>query len=121
MILAGALGNLIDSMFYGVLFDQGLAYNAELQDYKSYAGLANWANGNGYAGLLHGSVVDMFHFPMIETVWPKWVPYFGGSQFTFFDPIFNFADFSISTGVIVLLVFQKRLLKSIKPKTEAAK
>lgn len=115
MVLAGAAGNLVDSMFYGVLFDKGLAYDAATGAYSvaKYTGLAQFAPGNGYSSLLHGSVVDMFHFPMIDTVWPKWMPIIGGNRFTFFDPIFNFADFSISFGIITLLVFQKKLLKGV--------
>lgn len=121
MVLAGAAGNLIDSMFYGVLFDKGLAYDAARGAYSvsNYNGLATFAPGNGYAPLLHGSVVDMFHFPMIDTTWPDWVPVVGGDRFTFFDPIFNFADFSISFGIITLLVFQQRLLKGVFVKEEA--
>ncbi|RYD97733.1 MAG: lipoprotein signal peptidase [Sphingobacteriales bacterium] len=121
LILAGAAGNLVDSMFYGILFDQGLAYNAATQDYESYRGLAKLAPGKGYAGLLHGSVVDMFYFPMVDTTWPSWVPFVGGNRLTFFDPIFNFADAAISTGIITLLVFQKRLLKPFLTKMEAEK
>lgn len=115
LILAGAAGNLVDSMFYGILFDKGLAYDVARGAYSvgNYDGLAKFSPGNGYASLLHGSVVDMFHFPMIETQWPSWVPFVGGNSFTFFDPIFNFADFSISTGVITLLVFQKKFLKGV--------
>lgn len=115
MVLAGAAGNLIDSMFYGVMFDKGLAYDAAREAYSvaNYNGLAKLAPGNGYAPLLHGSVVDMFHFPIIDATWPKWMPFVGGDRFTFFDPIFNFADFSISFGIITLLVFQQKLLKGV--------
>ncbi|HRP90313.1 MAG TPA: lipoprotein signal peptidase [Edaphocola sp.] len=111
LILAGALGNLIDSMFYGVLFDKGLAFDPNIKDYVSYLGLAQFTPGNGYSSMFHGSVVDMFYFPVIDTILPNWLPIIGGKNFTFFDPIFNFADASISTGVIVLLVFQKKFLK----------
>ena len=111
MILAGAAGNLIDSIFYGVMFDKGLAYNPMVQDYVSYVGIAKMFNGQGYAPLLHGCVVDMFYFPIIDTTLPSWMPIVGGNHFRFFEPIFNFADFAISTGVIVLLVFQSKLLQ----------
>lgn len=112
MILAGAAGNLIDSMFYGLLFDKGLAYDPTYKDYMSYVGLAHFTPGNGYAPFLHGCVVDMFYFPIIDTTWPDWMPWVGGKRFTFFDPIFNFADACISVGVIILLFFQKRFLSS---------
>ncbi|MNS24018.1 lipoprotein signal peptidase [compost metagenome] len=110
MILAGAAGNLIDSMFYGLMFDRGLAFDPAVNDYVSYLGVAKF--GKGYSGLLHGSVVDMFYFPVIDTQWPKWMPMVGGQRFTFFDPIFNFADASISLGVIILLLFQQKALKT---------
>lgn len=100
LILAGAAGNLIDSMFYGMIFTESGLMKAELVPI-----------GDGYAGFLHGKVVDMFYFPIIDTVWPDWVPYFGGKPFRFFEPIFNVADMAISTGVITLLVFQNRFLK----------
>lgn len=120
MILAGAAGNLIDSLFYGLIFDKGLMYDAVRGYYTvdHYDGLAKIAIGNGYAGLMHGSVVDMLYFPIINTTWPNWVPIVGGQAFTFFDPIFNFADFAISFGVITLLVFQKSLLTGVFPQKE---
>lgn len=123
LILAGAAGNLVDSMFYGLWFDKGLAYVPAINDYKDYygMGLAKFAPGKGYAGLMHGSVVDMFYFPIVDTTWPSWVPFVGGNRLTFFDPIFNFADAAISTGIITLLVFQKRLLKPFLTKMEAEK
>lgn len=101
LILAGAAGNLIDSMFYGMIFTES--------DFMQVAQLV--PPGKGYSSFLHGKVVDMFYFPMIDTVWPNWVPYFGGKTLRFFEPIFNLADAAISTGVITLLVFQKRFLQ----------
>ena len=104
LIYAGALGNLIDSMFYGMIFDKGLHYDAALNDYISYSGVAQFSS-NGYSSFLHGSVVDMLYFPIIDT-----------KDFIFFSPIFNIADASISIGVITLLIFQKRFFK--KKETE---
>lgn len=101
LILAGAAGNLIDCLFYGQLF------SATQFPYE----VATWASdGNGYAPFLHGKVVDMLYFPMIDTMWPEWVPIFGGKPLRFFEPIFNVADVAISTGIITLIVFQKSLL-----------
>ena len=100
MIFAGALGNLIDSMFYGLIFSGS----------DIGAPLATLFPGNGgYAGFLHGRVVDMLYAPIIEDkLLPNWVPFWGGERFTFFSPIFNIADASISAGVIAILVFQKK-------------
>lgn len=101
LIFAGALGNLIDSMFYGMIFEE-----------SSQGHIAAMFPQHGYAGFLHGKVVDMLYFPIIEDAhFPKWIPFFGGDEFTFFRPIFNLADASISTGVITILVFQKRFFK----------
>jgi signal peptidase II len=110
LIYAGALGNLIDSMFYGMIFDKGLHYDAVLNDYMGYSGVASFS-GNGYSSFLHGSVVDMLHFPLIDSHFPSWVPLVGGNRFEFFSPIFNIADASISAGVITLLIFQKRFFR----------
>jgi signal peptidase II len=98
LIYAGALGNLIDSMFYGMIF-------TETTDFSVATALAPTG---GYAGFLHGKVVDMLYFPMIRSTYPSWVPFLGGESFEFFSPIFNIADASISAGVITLLLFQKR-------------
>ncbi len=115
LIYAGALGNLIDSMFYGVIFDKGLRYAPEINDWVTYSGTASFVQPfHGYAGLFHGSVVDMLHFPIIDTTLPSWVPFAGGEPFKFFSPIFNIADASISVGVIALLIFQKRFFKTKK-------
>jgi len=109
LIYAGALGNLVDSMFYGMIFDKGLVFDpsVNVKDYIGYSGIAS-ISSNGYSSFLHGSVVDMLYFPIFETTLPSWVPFWGGEQFEFFSPIFNIADASISVGVITLLVFQKR-------------
>lgn len=103
LILAGAIGNLLDSIFYGMIFTES---NYHL---NNVAKLVPW--GKGYGTLLHGSVVDMFYFPIYHGTWPKWIPVWGGTDLEFFRPIFNFADAAISTGVISILVFQKWLLK----------
>jgi signal peptidase II len=103
MIFAGALGNLIDSLFYGLIYsasDVGMPL-AKL-----------FPPEGGYAGFLHGRVVDMIYMPIIEDkVLPEWIPVWGGERFTFFSPIFNIADASISIGVILLLIFQKKFFK----------
>ena len=110
LIYAGALGNLIDSMFYGMIFDKGLHYDAAINDYVSYSGVASFST-DGYGSFLHGSVVDMLYFPMFQGHFPSWLPFVGGEDFEFFSPIFNIADASISAGVITLLIFQKRFFK----------
>jgi signal peptidase II len=103
MILAGAAGNILDSMFYGLIF------NASSPFYVSY--LVPF--GQGYAPFLMGKVVDMFYFPLIVTTWPSWVPMVGGNEFIFFSPVFNFADATISVGVILLLIFCRKDLATI--------
>ncbi|MES1219284.1 MAG: lipoprotein signal peptidase [Bacteroidota bacterium] len=100
LIYAGALGNLIDSMFYGLVFEE-----------SAYSYVAKMFPPHGYAGFLHGRVVDMLYFPMVHSHFPSWLPLVGGQEFEFFSPIFNIADASISTGVITLLVFQKKFFK----------
>ena len=114
LIYAGALGNLIDSMFYGMIFDKGYVYVPSISDYQSYTGIATLST-NGYSSFLHGCVVDMLYFPVIDNkTMPGWVPIWGGEKFTFFSPIFNIADASISVGVITLLLFQKRFFRKKK-------
>ncbi len=99
LIYAGALGNLIDSMFYGMIFSA-----------SDYATVATAFPEKGYAGFLHGHVVDMLYFPMVKSTYPEWMPFLGGRDFEFFSPIFNIADAAISVGVITLLLFQRRFL-----------
>ena len=95
MVLAGAAGNLIDCMFYGLIF------SGASSDYTSF--FVPW--GTGYAPFLEGKVVDMFYFPLIVTNYPDWFPVWGGERFVFFSPVFNFADASISVSVVSILLF----------------
>ena len=108
MVLAGAIGNLIDCMFYGLIF------NASSPAYTSY--FVDF--GTGYAPFLMGKVVDMFYFPLIVTTWPEWVPHFGGNEFVFFSPVFNFADACISVGVVLLVLFYRQEISQISLKRE---
>lgn len=103
MVLAGALGNLIDCLFYGMVFCESSPF------YVSYF----VPFGTGYAPLLMGKVVDMFYFPLIETEWPLWMPFVGGEHFVFFSPVFNFADASISVSVVLLLLFYRKEISRI--------
>lgn len=103
MVLAGAAGNLIDCMFYGMCFTQSTP------DYVAYA----VPFGEGYSGFLTGKVVDMFYFPLIVSTYPDWIPHFGGRPFIFFQPVFNFADASISCSVVALLLFCRKELSEI--------
>ena len=101
MVLAGAAGNLIDCLFYGLIFDASTPFT--VSQFVPF--------GEGYSTFLHGKVVDMFYFPIIQTTWPEWVPYFGGSEYVFFSPVFNFADACISVGVMALLLFYRKQLE----------
>ena len=103
MVLAGAAGNLIDCMFYGLVFNASSPY------YVSYF----VPFGTGYAPFLMGKVVDMFYFPLIESDWPQWMPFVGGDHFVFFSPVFTFADASISVSVVWLLLFYRKEISSI--------
>ncbi len=103
MVMAGAAGNILDSMFYGLAFDASTPF--EVASVVPF--------GTGYAGFLMGKVVDMFYFPLIVTTWPSWVPVVGGSEFVFFSPVFNFADACISVGVVMLLILCRRELETL--------
>jgi len=111
LVMAGAAGNIFDSMFYGLIF------NGSSEHYVSYF----VPFGEGYASFLMGKVVDMFYFPLITTTWPQWVPWVGGESFVFFSPIFNFADSAISVGVILLLLFYRKEISEISLKKDTAK
>ena len=97
LIFAGALGNIIDSIFYGVLFSD------------SSGQIAQFFPEKGYAPLFYGHVVDMLQFPLVEWTWPSWLPYIGGTDYLFFQYIFNIADTAISTGVAILIFFNKKI------------
>jgi signal peptidase II len=97
MILAGAAGNIFDSLFYGMIFDDSWGKVATL-----------FPEGGGYSTFLHGRVVDMLYFPVIKGYWPEWFPIFGGQSLVFFRPVFNIADSSITIGVFLILFFQRR-------------
>lgn len=111
LILAGAMGNILDSAFYGLIFDRGTVLNPDFKEYMPYDGIAALTTHGGYAPSMYGCVVDMFYFPMLNGHFPDWFPVWGGEDFQFFRPIFNFADASISIGVAVIIIFQKRFSK----------
>lgn len=101
-IVAGAAGNIVDCVFYGLIFNNPPA--PIVADFVPF--------GSGYATLFHGRVVDMFYFPLVEWDWPSWLPMIGGNHFIFFSPIFNFADAAISCGVVALLLFYRKQLST---------
>jgi len=111
MIAAGGLGNIIDSMFYGLVFSAASPY------YVSYF----VPFGQGYASFLMGKVVDMFYFPIIQSQWPEWFPIWGGEHFTFFSPVFNFADACVTVGVLAVLVFYQKELAPLFKDNDASK
>jgi len=109
LIFTGALGNILDCVFYGVFFSESTYYNIATL----------LPEGGGYAGFLHGKVVDMLYFPVFQTYYPDWVPFLGGKDFIFFRPVFNIADSSITIGVLSLILFQRNVFsKKVKPVEE---
>lgn len=107
LIFTGAIGNIIDSLFYGIIFSNSYGQVATL-----------FPEGGGYATFLHGRVVDMFYFPLIDTIWPKWVPFFGGEELVFFRPVFNIADSCITTGIFSILIFYRNFFGKEDIKSE---
>jgi signal peptidase II len=101
-IMAGAIGNLIDSAFYGMIFSESFNQVSVL-----------FPHGGGYSSFLHGKVVDMFYFPIINTHWPHWSPFRPNEALVFFRPVFNIADSSITCGVISIVLFQKRMFRNL--------
>lgn len=102
LIMAGAIGNMIDSAFYGMMFSESMFHEVAVA----------FPYDGGYASFLHGKVVDMFYFPLFSFTWPEWMPWLGGQFFTFFQPVFNIADSAITIGVASILIFQKRFFKT---------
>ncbi len=101
LILVGALGNIVDCMFYGMIFSESTVFNVATL----------FPEGGGYGTFLHGFVVDMLYFPLIESTFPEWFPIVGGEDFVFFSPIFNLADTYISVGFLYLLIFQNKYFR----------
>jgi len=104
LIIAGAIGNMIDSAFYGLLFSASMDHQSNIATFMP--------EGGGYAPFLHGKVVDMFYFPLFETTWPSWVPKLGGRPFQFFRPVFNVADSAITIGVFSIVLFHRSFFRS---------
>ena len=107
LIFAGALGNIIDSCFYGLIFNESSYYQTAVL----------LPENGGYAPFLYGKVVDMLYFPIVNTTLPAWFPFGGGEEFRFFRPVFNIADSSISVGILIILLFQKRVFAKNEQKT----
>ncbi len=112
MIFAGAIGNIIDSAFYGLIFNDSVGKVSTL-----------FSSEGGYSTFLHGRVVDMFYFPLVSGVFPSWVPVWGGSDFEFFRPVFNVADSSISIGIFSIILFYRKLFNKLgeKEKIDSSK
>lgn len=109
LILAGAIGNMIDSAFYGMVFEASSPHARNLAGFVPF---------DGYSSFLHGKVVDMFYFPMVDTILPEWFPFWGGHRFEFFRPVFNLADTSITVGVIAILLFYRRFFTQPSKKAQ---
>lgn len=105
LIFAGAIGNIIDSLFYGMIFEHSYGQVSTI-----------FPEGGGYETFLHGKVVDMFYFPLINGHYPGWIPYFGGNEFIFFRPVFNIADSAITTGIFSILIFYRKFFNKIEKK-----
>ena len=103
LVMAGAMGNMLDSFFYGLVFDASTPFH--VSQFVPF--------GNGYSGFLMGKVVDMFRFPFFTFTWPDWVPLMGGSETTFFDPVFNYADSCVTVGIFSLLLFCRKELEHL--------
>jgi signal peptidase II len=101
LIFAGAVGNILDSAFYGLIFNESTFHNVATV----------FPAGGGYGNFLHGKVVDMLYFPVLKGFYPNWFPFWGGTDFIFFRPVFNIADSSITVGVLILILFQKKFFK----------
>lgn len=103
LIFVGAVGNILDSLFYGLLFGPSTPY--QVAEFLP--------EGGGYAAMMFGKVVDMLYFPLIEADWPQWVPFVGGEHFIFFSPVFNVADSCVTVGMLYLLIFQSKFIRRV--------
>lgn len=112
LVLSGALGNIIDSAFYGMIFSESPRFTPQVA--------AMFPEGGGYAGFLQGKVVDMLYFPLIDTVWPEWMPWVGGERFQFFRPVFNVADSAITVGMALIIINQKRYFAEEKGEAQTS-
>ena len=112
LILAGAIGNMIDCAFYGLIFNTGTTFSTELGTYFSYSGISQLSS-EGYAPFLHGCVVDMLSFPILRGTYPGWFPFKAGETFLFFRPVFNIADSAVTIGVFSILLFYWGYLKKV--------
>lgn len=107
LIFAGAIGNIIDSLFYGMIFEQSYGHVSTI-----------FPEGGGYASFLHGKVVDMFYFPLIDGRYPDWFPFWGGNPFIFFRPVFNIADSAITVGIFSILIFYRKYFNKVEDSPE---
>ena len=105
LIFAGAIGNIIDSLFYGMIFEHSYGQVSSI-----------FPEGGGYETFLHGKVVDMFYFPLINGNYPGWFPFVGGNEFIFFRPVFNIADSAITTGIFSILIFYRKYFNTVEEK-----
>jgi signal peptidase II len=110
LIFAGAMGNIIDSAFYGLIFSESPYFGPKAEIFPE---------GGGYAPFLMGKVVDMLYFPLIDTHWPDWFPVIGGTRFQFFKPVFNIADSAITTGVISIILFHRNFFQDGGPNLDS--
>ena len=109
MIFAGAIGNVFDGVLYGLIFDSGTFYDTDSGRWIDYDGVSKLTQlGHGYSDLMKGCVVDMLHFPLVDTVWPDWIPILGGKRIEFFKYIFNVADSAITVGALFLYIFRRK-------------
>jgi signal peptidase II len=121
LIMAGAIGNIIDSVFYGYMFDKGTIFSETLNHWMGYPGMAK-LNFAGYAPAFKGCVVDMLYFPIIDTTLPSWFPFGGGRSFIFFSPVFNIADSAITVGIFLILIFYRNYFNAeVKKENEEKK
>ena len=112
LVLAGAIGNMIDCAFYGLIFNSGTTFDSQLGSYVPYSGISQ-LSADGYSSFLHGCVVDMLSFPIFRGSYPEWFPFRAGESFLFFRPVFNIADSAVTIGVFSIILFYWGYLKTV--------